>query len=300
MTATLTTAKKVSIEALKTAAAKRKAAKQEAAAKAGVEAMEAKIEGDHLRANGDAPFTAPAKKRPTPRKPKTEAQLAMEPVATPIAEVSAVQSPPAATERTEEELILALANLAEAKGMNVADVVMSPNDLLTEAGLPVTVTHAIAHRAHALLRTRINDMLARCNPAPAEPATTREPTEENDMATSTATKTPKTKAAPKPESNGRVGRTKKDGLRSAQERILKALARTSPMTRKLISQKAPCDLANCTELVGSADDDKRKANDIKHFPSLISLGLVRIRIDEEQGSMVEITAAGKKAAEKIG
>lgn len=108
------------------------------------------------------------------------------------------------------------------------------------------------------------------------------------------TKAPK---AGKPETNGHA---KKEGLRAPQVRILAALKKSGKaMTRNQLSEKAPVDLAMCTEYIGSTDADKRKANDAKHFPSLISLGYVKFGNGEDAGgTVVEITKSGIKALEK--
>lgn len=112
-------------------------------------------------------------------------------------------------------------------------------------------------------------------------------------------KATKAAATPKAETNGRA---RKDGLRKAQIRILQLLSKASnPLTRPEIAKKAPCDLANCTELIGSHNDDVRKANDAKHFPSLRSLGFVRVEVHDIDGKDVfhhSITATGRKALEK--
>lgn len=108
--------------------------------------------------------------------------------------------------------------------------------------------------------------------------------------TKTAVKT--TKAAPK-------AAPKKEGLRKPQIRILAALKKaTKPLTRAEIAVKAPVDVAMCVEYIGSADPEVRKANDAKHWKSLITLGFVRLMNDEERGWIHEITASGKAALEK--
>ena len=92
---------------------------------------------------------------------------------------------------------------------------------------------------------------------------------------------------------------KSDGLRAPQVRILKALAAGKALTRKELAEAAPVDQASCTEHIGSQDAAKRKANDAKHWPSLISLGLVAA---EEKDAVVlySITAAGRKALKTAG
>jgi hypothetical protein len=117
----------------------------------------------------------------------------------------------------------------------------------------------------------------------------------------TSVREPKAKAAPKaaakPAANGA---TKKEGLRKAQVRILKALLKAGrALTRKELAEKAPVDVAACVEYVGSSDPDRRAANDTKHFPSLVTLGYVRFGNPEEAGgTCYEITAKGRAAAAK--
>lgn len=95
-------------------------------------------------------------------------------------------------------------------------------------------------------------------------------------------------------------RAKKDGLRKGQERILKLLAKSSkPLTRALISEKAPVDVAACTEYLGSSNDEKRLENDVKHFPSLVSLKYIKAEVQEEGGTVYIATASGKAAAAKL-
>lgn len=112
-------------------------------------------------------------------------------------------------------------------------------------------------------------------------------------------KTPKgkksAKVAPKASANGHV----KSDLRKPQLRILKALEKKSPMSRVDISKKAPVDVAACVEYIGSHDDAVRKANDKKHFPSLITLGYVRFANSEDEAAQAyELTANGRKRAAK--
>lgn len=119
------------------------------------------------------------------------------------------------------------------------------------------------------------------------------------MAKTTTKTAPKTLAAKKgtpAKPATREPRAKKEGLRKAQIRILAALTKAkSPLTRKEIAEKAPCDLANTVELIGSKDTDKRAANDEKHFPCLLTLKFVKDTEDEEKGTVYSITPAGKTA-----
>jgi membrane protein involved in colicin uptake len=115
-----------------------------------------------------------------------------------------------------------------------------------------------------------------------------------------AKKAPKTKKAPAAKAE-KAPAAKKEGLRKPQLRILQALANTKAvgMTRGEIAEKAPCDVAGCTEWIGSSDAEKRAANDAKHFPSLITLGFVKLGTPAEGGAdYYSITAAGRKEAAK--
>lgn len=115
-----------------------------------------------------------------------------------------------------------------------------------------------------------------------------------------ATKTAPAKKNTKAAKVASPGRAKKEGLRGPQVRILKALAKAKgPMSRDVLAAKAPVDVAACVEYIGSTDDAVRKANDAKHFPSLISLGLVKPVVTEESRAMAyEITVKGKTEAAK--
>lgn len=108
-----------------------------------------------------------------------------------------------------------------------------------------------------------------------------------------------TAAVATPAASATPGAKKKDGLRKAQVRILQYLSKAkSAQPRKVIAEKAPCDLANCTELLGSHDATKRAENDAKHFPSLVTLKAVKVNVTEDQGVTYEITATGVKMLEK--
>lgn len=114
-------------------------------------------------------------------------------------------------------------------------------------------------------------------------------------------KAPETKPEEKaPESKPRG---KKEGLRKAQVRILQFLLKTGKAeNRNTISAGAPCDLANCTELLGSHDPEKRAANDVRYFPSLLSLGFVKAEQHDVDGKDVvqySLTANGRKTAAKL-
>lgn len=122
--------------------------------------------------------------------------------------------------------------------------------------------------------------------------------------------TTEVKAAPKaevkaPETAKEVA-TKKSGtasgLKRPQERILKFLAsQEEAMSRAAIAEFAPVDVAACVEYIGSHIEEKRLANDTKHFPSLISLGYVKFALPVEgsRGVVYSITAKGKQIAAKI-
>jgi hypothetical protein len=99
-------------------------------------------------------------------------------------------------------------------------------------------------------------------------------------------------------------RAKKEGLRKPQIALLKFLAKAKKaFTRSILAEKAEVDVAGCCEWLGAVSEEKRLANDVKHFPSLISLGLVRFAPEEEvNGRAVptyQITAKGTAAAAKL-
>jgi hypothetical protein len=94
-------------------------------------------------------------------------------------------------------------------------------------------------------------------------------------------------------------KTTKPSLRAAQVRILTALATAdAPLTRKQIAEAAKCDEAGLTEHIGSSDPEKRKANDTRHWPSLLSCKLVAAK-GADSGTAYTITAKGRKVAEKV-
>lgn len=115
-----------------------------------------------------------------------------------------------------------------------------------------------------------------------------------------APKAPKAEKVEKP-TKANPPAAKKTGLRTPQVRILTCLAKAkTALTRKEISEKAPVDLAFCTEYVGSNDPERRAKNDLK-FPSLITLGHVKAEQHDVDGKDVirySITAKGRKALEK--
>jgi hypothetical protein len=103
---------------------------------------------------------------------------------------------------------------------------------------------------------------------------------------STATKTP---------------RTKKEGLRKPQIRILQCLAKSKhPLSRKEISETAPADLACLTSWIGSHDETIRAKNDKLSMPSLLTLKAVKFGPPTEASEVVyEITALGRKMIENL-
>jgi predicted transcriptional regulator with HTH domain len=115
-----------------------------------------------------------------------------------------------------------------------------------------------------------------------------------------ATKTTTSKATEKTATPKASAADKRGGLRKPMVRILKALSKAkAPLTRSEIAEKAPCDVAGCVEWIGSSDADVRKANDTKHFPSLITLGLVKIDTTADGHTAYTITAKGKALAAKV-
>lgn len=87
-----------------------------------------------------------------------------------------------------------------------------------------------------------------------------------------------------------------------QTRILLFLAKNEGKTfsRKAISgkQAADVDYPYCTSHLGSERDDIRAKNDVKIYPSLKSLGLVR-SVASQGGTEYAITELGKRFVEAI-
>ena len=97
-----------------------------------------------------------------------------------------------------------------------------------------------------------------------------------------------------------VGRSKKEGLRNPQVRILLCLQKNPKgLTRKELSAQAPVDNAFCTEYLGATSDEIRFKNDTKPtgFPSLLTLGFIsRETHADESGTIYKITTVGREAA----
>lgn len=144
--------------------------------------------------------------------------------------------------------------------------------------------------------------------APTTPAAKPPKAKANKPAKAAAApKAKKPAAAPKPKkaaaaatATAEAPAKEKKGLRSPQERILKALAKAGEaLTRKDIAAAAPVDVACCVEYIGSPNPEKRAANDTKHFPSLLTLGYVKEVKHEGEPPKYDLTAAGKKVAAKL-
>lgn len=113
------------------------------------------------------------------------------------------------------------------------------------------------------------------------------------------TSSPTITATPKkaPAKKGPEKKSKSDGLRKPQIRVLQALGKSKqPLSRKEISDKGEVDLAMLNSYIGSHDTKIRAKNDKKVMPSLLTLGYVKAS-DGESGVVYSITAAGKKALE---
>jgi len=110
---------------------------------------------------------------------------------------------------------------------------------------------------------------------------------------------PAAKEAPaaKPEAKAKPA----TGIRKPQARILVALSKSkAPLTRSQIATNAPVDNAACVEYLGSHNEETRKANDVKHFPSLLTLGLIKFGPTEDSGTVTyAITAKGTAELAKI-
>jgi hypothetical protein len=153
-----------------------------------------------------------------------------------------------------------------------------------------------------------NAPVAEATSAPVKKAAKKTPVKKAAAAKKTAKKTPAAPAAEKTAAKkapAKKAAPKKEtgGLRGPQVRILQLLAKSNkPITRSVIAEKAPVDVATCVEYIGSPDPEKRKKNDTKHFPSLVTLKLVseqKQEIDGREKVVYQLTAAGKQKLEQI-
>jgi hypothetical protein len=100
-----------------------------------------------------------------------------------------------------------------------------------------------------------------------------------------------------------VEKASNGSLRKPQVRILQCLFKAGKeLTRAQIAVKAPVDPAGCVEWIGSHDPDKRAANDVKHFPSLVTLDFIKQEQHDVDGKDVIVyllTAKGKAVSAKL-
>lgn len=113
-------------------------------------------------------------------------------------------------------------------------------------------------------------------------------------------------AAKKPAKNAEPTANKMDAdkLRKPQGRILVALAKAkAPLTRAKLADASGIDQAWVGDWIGYLDADKRSAQEAKiGYTSLITFGYVKVKevtVDDRATNAYEITATGRKAAEKF-
>lgn len=109
-----------------------------------------------------------------------------------------------------------------------------------------------------------------------------------------------TKKAPAP-AEKKEEKKEPGGLRKPQIRILQALAKRDGLDRNEVAELAPCDVATLVEYLGSHDPARRAANDAKHFPSLLTLGLITAKKEDADGRdkiRYYLTAKGRTQAGK--
>lgn len=90
-------------------------------------------------------------------------------------------------------------------------------------------------------------------------------------------------------------------LRKPQIRILQAMSRTDKcLVRAAIADRAECDYASLTDYIGAHDEAKRRANDVRYFPSLLTLGYITYGPKEvdDDSPRYRLTAAGRKALQQ--
>jgi hypothetical protein len=128
--------------------------------------------------------------------------------------------------------------------------------------------------------------------------------------TAASTKTPKAqgataapakkgKQAAKPEPK-KVAASEPQGLKGVQVRVLAALAKAKTgLTRKAAAEAAGMPYSGLTFELGAVDDTVRTANDASHYPSLLSLGAVKLEVapEGERGFRYVLTPKGRKMME---
>lgn len=119
-------------------------------------------------------------------------------------------------------------------------------------------------------------------------------------ATVKAAAVPAKKAETKAKTTHAAGADKqKSGLRKPQIKVLECLDKKDGLTRAEIATKTGVDQASLTGYIGPVDPVKRKYNDETYFVTLVTLGYVKHELHEGEGITHKITAAGRKALEKI-
>lgn len=112
----------------------------------------------------------------------------------------------------------------------------------------------------------------------------------------------KTPAKSKPVKSSAHEKPPKNELRKGQIKILKALSKKDNQTRPQLVKSASVDSASVTGFIGPIDPEKRRYNDEKYFPTLITLGLVKAEqhdVDGKDTIYYKITAKGKSLVSKL-
>lgn len=122
-----------------------------------------------------------------------------------------------------------------------------------------------------------------------------------------APKAKEEKAPTAPSKNGTAPKAKKEekAIRKPQLRMLVVLSKLKrAISLRELAEKADVNYGGCTILIGSLNEQKRKENDARYFPSLVSLGLVKVEYHEsnksegKQDVRYTISAKGKEAIQK--
>lgn len=149
-----------------------------------------------------------------------------------------------------------------------------------------------------------SEVVKAASPKSAAKKSVKKVTPKKEEKKATPKKSPKKetkKETKKEEKKDRKPREKKEGLRTPQIRILKAMTKVSkPLTRKQISEKASVDAAMLNSYIGAHDLAVRQKND-KNYPSLLTLGYVKgevMDVDGRDTHVYTITANGKKQVAK--
>lgn len=103
----------------------------------------------------------------------------------------------------------------------------------------------------------------------------------------------KSKKTPKKAETKAETKKVKTGPKPNQIKILQALDKKNGLSRAEIAKVTKIDNASLTGYIGPVDDEKRRYNDETYFTTLVTMGYVKHKV-EEDGVVHILTPAGLK------